>query len=352
MTTILEEFRLQARFCLDFGSPFTSQLLDRAADDIAADGIVAQLTANWPGHPRADAVSLRFAGALHAAVLTGRDPDLAAHYPGTVNDWSMDAVWPLAEVFLKRDAAWVRQFMASPPQTNETGRATGLAAGFMFLAESAPGPFHLLELGASAGLNLNWDQFRYAYESWGRSKGAGPLIPTVVTGELPPWRDVAIASRAACDQNPIDPATAEGALRLRAYVWADQAARLDRLNAAIDLAITSGLKVEKADAAAWTRVKLAGDLPRGVTVIYHSVFYQYPPRDVRIAISDAVEEAGRRASADRQLAWVRFEPESILGAATGSARYVLNIVRWDGAGQHEQTLADVDPHGRFMSWVL
>ena len=190
-----------------------------------------------------------------------------------------------------------------------------------------------------------------AARSDGRNRGAGPLVPTVVTGELPPWRDVAIASRAACDQNPIDPATAEGKLRLRAYVWADQAARLARLNAAIDLAITSGLKVDKVDAAAWTCAKLTGDLPRGVTVIYHSVFYQYPPRDVRIAIADAIEEAGRRANADSQLAWVRFEPDSILGAASGSARYVLNIVRWDGAGRHEQTLADVDPHGRFMSWV-
>ena len=34
-------------------------------------------------------------------------------------------VWPLAEAFLRRDEAWVRAFMTSPPQTNETGRACG-----------------------------------------------------------------------------------------------------------------------------------------------------------------------------------------------------------------------------------
>ena len=56
MTTVLEEFRLQARFCAEFGSPYTSELLARAADDIAAGGIVANLTDAWPGHPRADAL--------------------------------------------------------------------------------------------------------------------------------------------------------------------------------------------------------------------------------------------------------------------------------------------------------
>ena len=112
MTTVLEEFRLQSRFCADFGSPFTAELLARAADDIEAGGIVARLTADWPGHPRADAVSLRVAGALHAAALTGRDALLAVAYPHADSDWSMNRVWPLADDFLRREEAWVRDFIA------------------------------------------------------------------------------------------------------------------------------------------------------------------------------------------------------------------------------------------------
>jgi hypothetical protein len=170
MTTVLEEFRIQARFCGEFGSAFTQQLLHRGADDIEAGGIVAALTDGWAGHPRADAVSLRFTGALHTAVLTGRDAALAAAYPDARPDWSMDEVWPLAHAFLVRDEAWTRAFMRSPPQTNETARSTGLACGFMWLAERTPGPFHILELGASAGLNLNWDKFAYAHPAWGRAR--------------------------------------------------------------------------------------------------------------------------------------------------------------------------------------
>lgn len=350
MATVLEEFQLQSRFCGEFGSRFTAELLDRCAKDIEAGGIVAKLTDGWPGHPRTDAVSLRVAGALHAAALTGRDKALAAEYPEQRPVWSMDRVWPVARAFLEREEAHVRDFMKSPPQTNETARAMGLASGFMWLAERSPQPFHMLELGASAGLNLNWDRFAYAYPGWGRDGVKGPMIPTVVEGRPPKWRDISIASRAACDQNPLDAADAGDRLRLRSYIWADQTARMERLNAALDLARETGLKPEKADAAEWVRRKLGEELPAGTSVVYHSVFYQYPPREVREAIREGIEEAGLRTSGERRLAWVRFEPESVIGGERGSVRYVLNIVTWDAGRRAEATLADVDPHGRSMIW--
>jgi hypothetical protein len=208
----------------------------------------------------------------------------------------------------------------------------------------------MMELGASAGLNLNWDRFAYAHPPWGRAGLSGPAIPTRVEGPVPKWRDIAIASRAACDQNPLDAADAGDRLRLRSYVWADQTPRMERLNAALDLARTTGVKPEKADAAEWVSRKLAGDLPAGTSVVYHSVFYQYPPREVRNAIKAGIEEAGTRTTADRRLAWVRFEPESVISENRGSLRYVLNVIVWEAGRQTEATLAEVDPHGRSMVW--
>ena len=70
--------------------------------------------------------------------------------------------------------------------------------------------------------------------------------------------DVAIASQATCDQNPLDPANADDRLRLRSYIWADQTARMERLNAALELGRTTGSKPEKADAAEWVRTRLGG----------------------------------------------------------------------------------------------
>lgn len=351
MVSVLEEFRLQSRFCREFDSPFTADLLARAADDLAAGGIVAQLTDGWRGSPRTAAVSLRLAGALHAAVLTRRDPALAAQYPHVRADWSMEKVWPIAEAFLRRDEAWVRGFLRSPPQTNETARSTGLACGFLWLVEQAPQPFHMLELGASAGLNLNWDRFAYAHPPWGREQIAGPFMPTLITGPVPGWRDISISSRAACDQNPLDPSSSQDQLRLRAYIWPDQTARLQRLDAALALAQQQGLQVERSDAAEWIQSKVAGELPNGTTIVYHSVFLQYPPAVTREAIGAAIGAAGARTTATKQLARVSFEPESVVGGPHGSARYVLHITRWVNGQRSEATLADVDPHGRTLTWL-
>ncbi len=350
MTTVLEEVRLQSRFCGEFGSPFTEQLLARAADDIAAGGVCARLTANWRGNPRADAVALRLAGALHAAALTGRDPRLAAVYPASRADWSMERVWPIARDFLEREESHVRDFMASPPQTNETARSAGLACGFLWLAQRSPQPFHMLELGASAGLNLSWDRFAYAHPPWGRAGVNGPMIPTRIDGPAPAWRDIDIASRAACDQNPLDASIEDDRLCLRAYIWADQPERMDRLNAAMDLARASGTRPDKADAAEWLKQKLDGEFPLGTTVIYHSIFYQYPPREAREAIREAIEAAGQRTTDSRRLAWVRFELSAFVGGERGVVRYVLNVVHWTSGKRSEATLAEVDPHGRFLTW--
>lgn len=351
-SAVLKNLRQQAYWCGELGSRFTCLLLLKAAEDVKTGGPVARLFGGWTGNPATDAAALRLAGALHAAVLTGRDPALAALYPAASPDWSMENVWPAALDFLRREEDWVRGFLQSPPQTNETGRAMGLAAAFMWLAARAPQPFHLLELGSSAGLNLNWDAFRYKYEPWGRAQGDGPVIPTRINGgPLPEWRDIAIASRAGCDQNPFDIRDMEARLRLRAYVWPDQTARLERLDAAIALALARDTGIERADAADWIATKLSGPLPQGTTVVYHSVFLQYPPRAVRDAIAAAIETAGDGAAPAAQLAWVRFEPAAVIGARSDSGQgMVLNVVRWDGAGRTETTLADVDPHGRFMEW--
>src|SRR5262249_18000037 len=147
-------------------SPFTGALIARAAEDIRAGGPVAALLGNWSGDARVDALSLRFAGAMHAAVLTGRDPALAGLYPAQRPDWRMDEVWPAARAFVARDPDWARAFLQWAPQTNEVRRAIALATGFLHFAQDWQGPIDTLELGASAGLNVNWDSFFFHTASW------------------------------------------------------------------------------------------------------------------------------------------------------------------------------------------
>lgn len=332
----LAHFREQAVFCRALGSPFMDGLCQAMTSDIEAGGPVARLTAGWAGDPRSDALSLRLAGYLHHSVLTGAAAELAAAYPGASPDWSMEAVWPLARDWLEATEAEAQAFLTSPPQTNETWRAMALLPGFLKAAAMFPGPVHLLELGASAGLNQNWDRFQYRTEGWSRPGSSDVVIETDWEGPAPEHLDAAIhiRSRAACDQNPIDVRDPKAALRLKSYAWPDQPARLARLDAAIALARETGTAVDKADAADWLRAKLATRPETGLTLIYHSVFLQYPTAETRAALRAMIEEAGEAATPARPLAWVCFEPGAFFqgpeAAGLNTADFITWLQTWPG----------------------
>jgi hypothetical protein len=79
---VRSHFRDQAAACARLGSPFTAALLELVAERLDAAGPLGRALLSWPGDPKADALALRLAAALHALVLSGLAPDLAAIYPG------------------------------------------------------------------------------------------------------------------------------------------------------------------------------------------------------------------------------------------------------------------------------
>jgi hypothetical protein len=342
---IVTHFDEQAGLCSAYGSPFTGELIACMARDIEAGGPTAALAADWPTNPRADALSLRLAGALHAAVLTGRDASLAALYPAKNPNWSMEAVWPVARAFLAREHGWVADFIRSAPQTNETRRSIALLAGFLHIASEYNGPIDTLEIGASAGLNLNWDRFSYRTQTWSWGGASPVIIDTDWSGAPPPTEaPVAVRNRAACDLNPLDIRDEAARLQLKSYIWPDQPDRLARFDGAVKLAIANDVRVERADAAEWLKRKLATRARDAATVVYHSIFLQYPPRETRAAIATAIEAAGAEATPEAPVAWLRLEPEALLDGVRDSPRMVLDLTVWPG-GQR-RVLGYTDGHVR------
>lgn len=165
----------QARACADLGSPMYAELLTRAADD--------------PGEAVADVLEgrtgpgfvLGMLGTVHRLVLEGRVPELAAHYPTAGGTADPLEAWPAFRDVLAAHAAEIRDGLADPPQTNEVGRAAPLVGGLLAVAEAARLPVRLLEIGASAGLNLRADRFRLLHETG----SYGPESPVVLPGA---WR--------------------------------------------------------------------------------------------------------------------------------------------------------------------
>lgn len=340
---IVAHFREQGGYCTAYGSPFTGALCERFAEDLEAGGLVADLVSGWSTNPRADVIGLRLAGALHAAALSRRDPALAEAYSAGM--MSIDTTWPFAREFLAREHTWVGDFLQYAPQTNETRRSIALLAGFLAFAERWSGPIDLLEIGASAGLNLHWDKFSYKTASWAWGSESAVEIDTDWQGSPPPTHArPQIRNRAACDLNPLDIRDPEQALRLKSYIWPDQPDRLARFDGALKLALAHDVRVERADAAEWLKAKLAARPRDAATIVYHSVFLQYPPREVRAAIIDAIQEAGAAATPQAPLAWVRLEPEAVTDGVENGLRFVIDLTTWPG-GQR-RILGYTDGHVR------
>ncbi len=340
---VAAQFRWQADACRALGSGLYGALLEQCADDLEHGGPTAEVVADHLELRRRDALPLRLMAGVHSIVLSGGAVDLAAYYPsagGTAVD--EEAAWRLlCDVLVEhRDA--VRGWLDHPPQTNEVGRAAALAGGLRYLAAAAPSPIRLVEIGASAGLNLRADQFRID----GSASNGPPSSPLVMSdvwrGGAPPAANVEVVSRLGIDLAPIDPTTEEGALRLKAFVWADQADRFVRLEAALAVAQRIPADLRAGDAVEAVRRLVPAD--DTWTVLWHSVFRQYLDDDGLAALGEAIAALGETATQRARFAHLMLEPEPT--STPGAFPVVLTT--WPG--ERREVLGTAPAHGIPVTW--
>ncbi len=340
---LTDHFNHQARACDSLGSPLTGRLcraLLALLDETTATG---RRVAAWNGNPRSDALALRLTGGLHALVLTGADNDLKSVYPPhEVGDETLNRAVAGA---LARNDQFLHDFLNSPPQTNEVARSGMLLPGFLLVARETGLPLSINEIGSSAGLNLVFDRFHYDYggKSWGDAASPVRLAPEVRRDAPPLEGDMAIASRAGSDIAPVDISEESQRQRLLSYVWADQALRFQRIEAAIGLARDANVSVEAADAATFVRERLAARREGEAFVLFHSIMWQYMPQASKDAINAALDEAGKSATSASPIARLRMEP---LGEAPHAT---LSLTMWPG--DETRRLAKCDYHGRWIEWT-
>lgn len=341
---IKEHFLRQATACDALGSPFTATLCRQLAHRLGTSTRTGARVLGWQGNPGADAVALRLCGGFHALVLTGRDAELARAYPPNVVE--AETLGRSVSEAIVRNDAFLHDWMDSPPQTNETGRSAMLLPGFLTIARETGLPLALVEIGASAGLNLMFDKFHYQYgrQQWGDSASAVSLAPD--THRAPPLDgDLAVVSRKGCDIAPVYLADEAAKLRLRAFIWPDQQERRRRLDAAIGIATATPFMLERADAASFVEAALEERREQTTFVLFHSIMWQYMPAATRTEIEKTMRRAGIAARTSTPVAWLRLEPLD-----TGDPHATLTLTLWpNGATRH---LAKCDYHGRWIEWLV
>ncbi|MFK7755275.1 MAG: DUF2332 domain-containing protein [Sedimentitalea sp.] len=339
--TIRNALLIQSEACDGLGSPFMGRLMAGLAQNWPDDSVIGRLCSQWEGDigPSAASLPLRLAGGLHALVLNGEDADLQSVYPPKTTD---DEIL-IAKVLdaMERHSTFLVDWMQSAPQTNEVRRSAVMIAAAQQLATRFDLPFVTSELGASAGLNLNWDHFALETDQGrlGPDAAALTLNPTW-RGAFPAPGPVHVAERAGVDLNPLDPSRAEDAQRLLAYLWPDQPFRADLTRAAIAIQRT---EVAKSDAIDWLQTRLSS-VPQGhIHLIYHTIAWQYFPAQAQARGTKMIQAQGARATSDTPLAWLQYEAD---GHSPG-AGIVLRL--WPG--DLVIPLGRADFHGRWVDWT-
>ena len=327
------------------GSPFYGVLLDRMADEAEAGSPIAELYAP-DGRDRGASYRLRVLGGLHRMVLAGDAPELARHYPSTGGDGDGDAAWRRIRELLLEPPAPVLDALTRPPQTNEVGRSASLIGGFLLIARDTGLPLRVLELGASAGLNLQFDryQLRPGRRRVRRPRLAGALREPVAAGSPPFATDCRVAERRGCDRDPIDPATDDGRLQLLSYVWPGQDDRFTMLKDALEIAARHPAAVDRASIPQWLAEQLAEAAPERATVVFHSVVWMYLTADEQDDVRATFRDAGERATTDAPLAWLRLESVPDLSHTE------LRLTTWPGG--EERFLARATHHVGPIDWLV
>lgn len=258
---------------------------------------------------------------LHFWVLRGASEELAAVYPSCGGSGANPG--GAARRFLDRAPGefWerVRQGMV---QTNEVGRSVA----WMVAAAAAFGrrnlPFHLVELGTSAGLNLVGDHLPQAC----RFVGPDGEPATAPEG----WNRVQPAlTRAGLDLCPRRLADADDRLWLKACIWADDLPRLGRLECAAETFLRlaeqpAGPRLERcvfADASRWLQANRPARPHEGL-LVFNSIATVYLDEGDYEALQRGMA-AALEPWADRAL-WVEYERAR--GAANGPLELTVHRI--------------------------
>ncbi len=338
----------------------TLPLYGRISSAAAEDAEVRDLLLEAPAEQRLPV--LLFA-VVHHLLLSGAEHDLARWYPtvGGRVDADGDPYADFRNFVLGRRAEVVELLATRSTQTNEIGRCAILRPAWAVVAEEVRTPLGLVELGASAGLNLLLDHWAYAYAPDGPRFG-DPTREVLVEAEgrgaaLPALKALDLGSRVGIDLAPIPVGDEEAVSWLLACVWPEQLARFKRLQAAIEVARPRPPQLITGDIVEQLPSIAAGIPEDQHLAVQNSWVLNYLPVPARQRLLSTLNRLGTM----RDMSWVSIESPDFVpdlnfpprpdGAdEAGSDASVAVLTTWRDGHKAVRRLADCHPHGTWLHW--
>lgn len=322
--------------------PGSSDLYAHLARQIAGDAEVLAIAAQAsPGQP---VPNLLF-GAVQYLLLKGEGAALSVYYPGLAEEpKEMEASYPHFRSFVLDHKEEIIGILRSKRvQTNEVRRCAYLFPVFCSVYAKVQKPLALVELGCSAGLQLLWDQYGYAYggqEVYG-NKDSAVRIEAEIRGDKAPFllsSSPPVVYRMGIDLRVNDVHSAEDILWLRALIWPGNLGRVSMLEqAAALLKSRSDIRFVEGDGTELLP-GLVRDIPEEAAVcVFHTHVANQIPEDNKHRLLHHLNDIGKH-------------------------RDIVHVYNnmWDGdlhadlivgGISSEQTILRADGHGRWFEWL-
>ncbi len=298
--------------------------------------------------------------AVHDLLLGGTQHPLADFYPSVTDRPRTGDPWIAFRDFCHTFRSAVQsRIERSATQTNDVRRAAALMIGLQHVQATASRPLRLVELGASAGLLLTFDRYRYEFTR----RRIGPLASSVTipissdeeTEALLGSAVPSLKARVGVDLQPIDLRVPGQRQWLDAFVWPEASEDRHRLRAAMELVAEDPPLVLSGDAIQLLPGLLDHDANDSHLVVFHTTLLTYLDRGQRHALIQILGEAG----VSRDLSWLPLEAPGFLTkaeiafdipatAANDNSHLVLAVRQWTRGTPRDALLARFDAYGRSM----
>jgi hypothetical protein len=318
------------------------------------------------GAPPAFHTPLILLAAVHHLLLSGADGALGAYYATVAGNAARpvdDGLYPAFAAFVDAHRSELEALVAThTTQTNEARRTVVTLPALGLVAAESGLPLSLLEVGASAGLNLLIDRFGFRIGSVVAGVPASAVyLECEVRGELVPPvpSTVRVAWRLGVDLHPLDARDPGTRAWLRALVWPEHRDRMAVLDAALAIAELNPPPLVGGDLTT-DLPELGASAPEASALVVTSTWVlAYVTPAMRRTFVGELRQLAAERGADVWL--VAGEGQSILGSLglgltdeppDGYGPSMLALCRFRPDGSDEsRLLAECHAHGRWIRWL-